>query len=106
MVARKGLFPPSAARGASQLWLHLTLPCLIFANVVPAFEPENVRALGPLVGLAFTYHALGLVMGVVIRELCYVPRNFWQGLVVLCIMSNWASLRKLFTLVETIRADE
>jgi predicted permease len=76
--------------------MHLTLPCLIFANVVPAFEPHNVKALGPLVTIAFGYHAIGFILGLVIRELCYVPRNFWQGLVVLCTMSNWASLRECY----------
>lgn len=73
--------------------MNLSLPCLIFANIVPAFTPENVSAIGPLLLIAFTYEAIGFIFGLVIREVCYVPRNFWQGILILCGMSNWGNLR-------------
>ena len=38
-------------------------------------------------------HLIGLLCGLVIREVCYVPRNFWQGIVVATGLSNWSSLR-------------
>ena len=88
-----GLFPRAAARGASQVTMEVALPALIFSSVVPAFTPDNIKALGPLFLTAFTYQAIGFTFGYLIREICYVPRNFWQGIVVLTGMSNWGNLR-------------
>ncbi|KAH9919673.1 uncharacterized protein B0H18DRAFT_1122322 [Fomitopsis serialis] len=64
-LGKKGLFSAEASKGASQVSMNVSLPALIFANVVPAFTSKNI---------------------------CYVPRNFWQGIVVLCGMSNWGNL--------------
>jgi hypothetical protein len=50
--------------------------------------------MGPLSLLAVVYILIGLLFGVVIREVCYVPRNFWQGIVVASGLSNWSSMRK------------
>ena len=91
------LFPPAAARGASQVTMNMALPALLFANVVPAFTPSNISALGPLFLIAFTYQAIGFLAGYAIREICYVPRDFWQGIIVLCGMSNWGNLREYLT---------
>ena len=73
--------------------MNVSLPGLIFANIVPAFTPSNVSAIGPLFLIAFFYEAFGFAAGLIIREICYVPRNFWQGLLVLTGMSNWGNLR-------------
>ncbi|KAF9819451.1 hypothetical protein IEO21_02059 [Rhodonia placenta] len=83
-LARRGLFSPEASKGASQISMNVSLPALIFANVVPAFTPSNISALGPLFLTAFTYQIMGFSFGLIIREFFYVPRNFWQGIVVLC----------------------
>ena len=89
-----GLFPAAASRGASLVTMNIALPALIFANVIPAFTPSNIASLGPLFLTAFTYQAIGFTFGYLIREICYVPRNFSQGIVVLTGMSNWGNLRK------------
>ena len=81
--------------------MNVALPCLIFANIVPAFTPDNVSAIGPLLLLAFTYQLLGFLFGMIIREICYVPRNFWQGIVVMCGMNNWSNLRKSRSVIHT-----
>ena len=88
------LFPPTAARGASQIAINIALPSLLFANVVPAFTPENISSLGPLVLVAIVYLAVGFLCGYLIRECCYVPRDFWQGIIVLTGMSSWGNLRE------------
>lgn len=93
VVARMDLFPKAAARGASQVTMNMALPALIFANVIPAFTPSNISALGPLFLIAFAYQAIGFAFGLVIRESCYIPRNFWQGVIVMTGMSNWGNLR-------------
>ncbi|KZT06462.1 auxin efflux carrier [Laetiporus sulphureus 93-53] len=91
-LARRGLFSADASKGASQVSMNISLPALIFANVVPAFTSSNISALGPLFLTAFSYLGIGFSFGLIIREVFYVPRNFWQGIVVLCGMSNWGNL--------------
>jgi len=88
------MFPQAAAKGASFITMNLALPALIFSSIIPAFTPENAFAIGPLALLATMYILTGLLCGLVIREVCYVPRNFWQGIVVASGLSNWSSLRR------------
>ncbi|KAF9648875.1 hypothetical protein BDM02DRAFT_3186745 [Thelephora ganbajun] len=90
--ARKDLFPQVATRGASQIAINLAFPPLIFSSIVPAFTKENVSAIGPTFLIALIYGILGLLFGLVIREVCYVPRNFWQGIIVACCLGNWGNL--------------
>ncbi|TFK94855.1 auxin efflux carrier [Polyporus arcularius HHB13444] len=104
VVARMGLFPKAAARGASQVTMNMALPALIFSSVIPAFTPDNIKSLGPLFLVAFTYQAIGFLSGYLIREICYVPRNFWQGVVVLTGMSNWGNLPNAVVLSITQQA--
>ncbi|KAJ3967306.1 auxin efflux carrier [Lentinula raphanica] len=91
-IARIGLFPPAASRSSSQLTMNVALPCLIFSNIVPAFTPSNISAIGPLMLLAVIYILVGFVSGLIIREICFVPRNFWQGIIIATGMSNWGNL--------------
>ena len=102
VLAKMDLFPKAASRGASQVTMNMALPALIFASVVPAFTPANVSAVGPLFLVAFTYQAIGFLAGYIIREVCYVPRNFWQGIIVLTGMSNWGNLRQYQHLYDSV----
>lgn len=104
--SRRDVFPQAAARGASTVVLDLALPALIFSSIVPAFTSENISAIGPLALLAVVYILIGLLGGMVIREVCYVPRNFWQGIVIASGLSNWSSLRMYrFMPSDTTRTD-
>ena len=94
MLARMGMFPKAASKGASEVTMNVSLPALIFANIVPAFTPQNISALGPLFLLAFMYQGVGFFIGLIIREVCYVPRNFWQGIIIMTALSNWGNLRE------------
>ncbi|KAI0632968.1 auxin efflux carrier [Trametes polyzona] len=92
VLVRMDMFPPAASRGLSIISMNIALPALIFANIVPSFTPSNVSALGPVILIASIYMLSGFVMGIIIREICYVPRNFWQGIVIMTGMSNWGNL--------------
>ncbi|KAI1790992.1 auxin efflux carrier [Ganoderma leucocontextum] len=104
VLAKMEMFPQAASRGASQVSMNVALPALLFANVVPAFTPSNISALGPLFLIAFTYQAIGFLCGLLVREFCYVPRDFWQGIVVLAGMSNWGNLPTAVVLSVTQQA--
>lgn len=88
------LFPPAASRGASEVAVNIAIPALLFANVVPAFTSSNISSLGPLFLTALVYQAFGFLSGYLIREFCYVPRDFWQGIIILTGMSSWGNLRE------------
>ncbi|OCH94478.1 auxin efflux carrier [Obba rivulosa] len=104
LIAKKDMFPPAASRGASCVTMNVSLPALIFANIVPAFTPSNISALGPLFLTAFTYEGIGFLFGLFIREVCYVPRNFWQGIIIVTGMSNWGNLPNAVVLSVTEQA--
>ncbi|KAF5391228.1 hypothetical protein D9757_003032 [Collybiopsis confluens] len=101
-VARMGYFPQSASKGASQVSMNLALPCLIFSNIVPAFTPSNISAIGPLMLLALVYIVVGCLFGFFIREICFIPKNFWYGIVVCTALSNWGNLPT--SIVESVTA--
>ncbi|KAI0659643.1 auxin efflux carrier [Cubamyces menziesii] len=101
VLVRLDMFPPAASRGASIISMNVALPALIFANVVPSFTPSNVSALGPVILIASIYMISGFLMGIIIREICYVPRNFWQGIVIMTGMSNWGNLPNAIVLSVT-----
>jgi predicted permease len=88
VLAKRGLFPPEASRGASHLSMTIGLPCLIFASVVPAFNSDNIRFLGPLCLSALVYQASGLALGFIIRECFYVPVDFRYGILIATTFSK------------------
>lgn len=54
-ITKADIFPTVAARGAGQIVLNITIPCLMFSKIVPAFNPDNARALGLLLPLFFPF---------------------------------------------------
>ncbi|KAI0830249.1 auxin efflux carrier [Trametes gibbosa] len=92
VLVKIGMFPPAASRGLSIISINIALPALIFANIVPSFTLANISALGPVILIASIYMFSEFAMGMIIREVCYVPRNFWQGIVIMTGMSNWGNL--------------
>ncbi|PIL31237.1 hypothetical protein GSI_05935 [Ganoderma sinense ZZ0214-1] len=87
VLAKMDLFPPDGR-----------------SRVVPAFTPSNISSLGPLVVIAIVYLAFGFLSGYLVREFCYVPRDFWQGIIVLTGMSSWGNLPNAIVLFVTQQA--
>ncbi|KAG8836282.1 Protein M3 [Serendipita sp. 399] len=63
--------------------------------MVPAFTPQNIRALGPLIVVGCIYQALGLVLALIIREFFWVPHRFRSGLIFAGIWSNWGDWKAI-----------
>ncbi|KAJ2915823.1 hypothetical protein MD484_g4581, partial [Candolleomyces efflorescens] len=82
VITRLDMFPPIAARGASQIILNVTMPCLMFSKIVPAFNADNIRVFGPLLLVAGTYQLLGIVLAWIIKQFFWVPHRFRHGLLV------------------------
>lgn len=62
--------------------LNITLPCLLFSKIVPAFTSDNVRTLGPLVLVAVLYEILGVIIAWVVKQFFWVPYRFRHGILV------------------------
>ncbi|CAA7268203.1 unnamed protein product [Cyclocybe aegerita] len=82
IITKADIFPPVAARGASQIVLNIAIPCLMFSKIVPAFTSENVSTLGPLVLVAIIYEIMGALLAVVIKQFFWVPHRFRNGIIV------------------------
>ncbi|KAK0192952.1 auxin efflux carrier [Armillaria mellea] len=48
VITKADIFPAAAARGAGQIALNITMPCLMFSKMVPAFSSSNIGVLGVL----------------------------------------------------------
>ncbi|KAJ7143748.1 auxin efflux carrier [Mycena epipterygia] len=79
-VTKAELFPASAARGAGQIMLNITVPSLMFSKIVPAFTSQNIAALGPLILVAVIYQALGIAIAWTTKQIFWVPHRFRWGI--------------------------
>ncbi|TFK48082.1 auxin efflux carrier [Heliocybe sulcata] len=87
-ITKADIFPPVAARGAGQIALNITLPSLMFSKILPAFNSDNISALGPLVFVAILYEVIGIVMAWIIKQFFWVPHRFRHGIIV---AGGWAN---------------
>ncbi|KAJ7653153.1 auxin efflux carrier [Mycena polygramma] len=79
-ITKGGLFTASAARGAGQIMLNITVPSLMFSKIVPAFTSQNISALGPLVLIAVTYQLMGFALAWTTKQFFWVPHRFRWGI--------------------------
>ncbi|KIK52861.1 hypothetical protein GYMLUDRAFT_49707 [Collybiopsis luxurians FD-317 M1] len=82
VLTKADLFPVLASRTLGQVILNVTLPSLMFSKMVPAFTPENIGALGPLVLVAVIYEVLGVFMAWICKTFFWVPHRFRYGILV------------------------
>ncbi|KAH8814734.1 auxin efflux carrier [Flagelloscypha sp. PMI_526] len=87
-ITKADIFPPTAARGAGQIMLNMTIPSLMFSKIVTAFAPENIHVLGPLVLVAVIYHILGFVLTWLIKQFFWVPHRMRNGILVAGMFGN------------------
>ncbi|KAH7920394.1 hypothetical protein BV22DRAFT_1122790 [Leucogyrophana mollusca] len=81
-ITKAGIFPVIAARGAGQILLNITLPSLMFSKIVPAFDSQNIGALGPLIFVGLLYEVIGIIISFIIKQFFWVPHRFRYGIIV------------------------
>jgi predicted permease len=107
------MFPPVAARGASQIILNVTTPALLFSKIVPAFNTDNIRVFGtwpgclfrlsrshsrctgPLLLVSITYEILGIALAWLVKQFFWVPHRFRHGILVAGGWNNVGDIRTL-----------
>ena len=113
-ITKAHIFPLEASRGTGQIVLvslvynfllsrgvethfhyrkNVTLPCLMFSKIVPAFTAQNISALGPIVAIAFLYEAIGLLMAWLVKQFFWLPHRFRYGILCAGAVSNYSDIR-------------
>ncbi|KAF4613989.1 hypothetical protein D9613_007634 [Agrocybe pediades] len=95
-ITKADIFPPVAAAGAGQVLLNITLPCLMFSKIVPAFTADNVGALGPLIFVALLYEGIGMLLAFIVKQFFWVPHRFRYGILV---AGGWGNVGDIPTAV-------
>ncbi|KIY70719.1 auxin efflux carrier transmembrane protein [Cylindrobasidium torrendii FP15055 ss-10] len=81
VITKADIFPAIAARGAGQVALNITGPCLMFSKILPAFSTKNIHVLAPLFAIAAIYQTMGMVMALFVKQLFWVPHRFRYGII-------------------------
>ncbi|KAF8510814.1 auxin efflux carrier transmembrane protein [Hysterangium stoloniferum] len=92
IITKNGRLPPIAARGVAQIILNIALPSLFFSRVVPAFNYQNIKAMGPLVLACVIYQGIGLFTSLVVSAFFWVPHRFRWGIIVAGVWGNYGDL--------------
>ncbi|KAK0443601.1 auxin efflux carrier [Armillaria borealis] len=95
-ITKADIFPRVAAQGAGQIALNITIPCLMFSKMVPAFTSDNIGALGPLLLICVIYQALSVGIAWLTKHLFWVPHRFRYGILV---AGGWANYGDIPTAV-------
>lgn len=78
-LTKADLFPTEAARGAAQIALNISMPCLLFSRIVPSLNPQNIGSLAPLTIVGLLYGVVGAAMAWIIKQFFWVPHRFRYG---------------------------
>ncbi|KAG7441381.1 auxin efflux carrier [Guyanagaster necrorhizus] len=95
-ITKADIFPRVAAQGAGQIALNITIPCLMFSKMVPAFTSDNIGALGPLLLICVIYQALSVGIAWLTKQFFWVPHRFRYGILV---AGGWANYGDIPTAV-------
>ncbi|KZV75317.1 auxin efflux carrier [Peniophora sp. CONT] len=79
-LTKADLFPVEAARGVGQMILNIVMPCLLFSRIVPAFDSQNVKNIGPLVVVSLVLGILGFFIAWLVKKWFWVPHRFRNGI--------------------------
>ncbi|KAI0292222.1 auxin efflux carrier [Multifurca ochricompacta] len=91
-LTKADLFPTEASRGAAQMVLNISMPCLLFSRIVPAFNSQNIGSLGPLTVIGLLYGVVGAAMAWIIKRLFWVPHRFRYGILVAGGWGNYGDI--------------
>lgn len=87
-----GMLTPEGSRIISLMVLNFLLPCLIFSNIVGYIKDSDAKFLGILVLSSYIYFAIGAIWGFFIRGTSPIPRAWFGGLLLACIINNSGDL--------------
>lgn len=92
IFAKMNILTPELSKGISRLILVLFLPSLIFNNIVSEIKDTDAQLLGVIVFTGFIYYLIGLGWGFIIRGVSPIPRAWFGGLLLCCMINNCSDL--------------
>ncbi|KAJ1623876.1 hypothetical protein T492DRAFT_882889 [Pavlovales sp. CCMP2436] len=87
-LARNGVITRDVSRGISHMSMQVSIPCLLFASVVPGVDLAVLRQCWPLLLLPFVWVGLGLVLGKLVVWICKPSASFSSGAVAAVAFGN------------------
>ncbi|KAN0136462.1 Auxin efflux carrier [Lactarius tabidus] len=79
-LEKADLFSTEAARGAAQVVLNISMPCLLFSRIIPSLNSQNIGSLAPLTVVGVLYGLVGAALAWIIKQLFWVPHRFRYGI--------------------------
>lgn len=64
----------------------------MFSKIIPSFTPDNVGSIGIIVLTSLFYMSISLILGLIIRQVFPVPKNFRWGILAAAGWSNTGDL--------------
>lgn len=72
---------------------NITMPCLLFSRIVPAFDPQNIGSIAPLTVVGLLYGIVGAAMAWIIKQFFWVPHRFRYGILAAGCWGNFGDIR-------------
>ncbi|KIY72614.1 auxin efflux carrier [Cylindrobasidium torrendii FP15055 ss-10] len=91
-LTKADILPAVSVRGVGQISLNVTIPCLMFSKMVPAFTSENIGAFGPAILICIIYQILGLLLAWITKKIFWIPHRFRWGIVVAGGWGNYGDI--------------
>lgn len=92
ILSKRKILTPELQKGISRLVMLILLPCLIFNNLVSQIKDTDIKLLGVIVFSGFIFYSVGFLWGLVIRMISPIPRAWFGGLLLCCMINNSSDL--------------
>lgn len=92
ILSKRKILTPELQKGISRLVMLVLLPCLIFNNLVSQIKDTDIKLLGVIVFSGFIFYTVGFLWGLVIRMITPIPRAWFGGLLLCCMINNSSDL--------------
>jgi len=79
-------------KAAAHIQIYGSLPCLMFANIVPSINAQNLHRILVCVGFALFYMLMSYLLSKALLMVAPVPSNFRNGFIVAAVWSNWGNI--------------
>jgi predicted permease len=76
-----------------KVFQNISMPCLLFSRIIPAFDPQNIGSLAPLTVVGVLYGLVGVATAWITKQIFWVPHRFRYGILVAGTWGNYGDIR-------------
>ncbi|GMM52816.1 putative ATPase [Starmerella bacillaris] len=92
VLSKRKVLTPELQKGISRIVLLVLMPCLIFNNIVSEIKDTDIKLLAVVMFSGFMFYTIGLLWGFVIYAIAPIPRAWFGGLLLCCMINNSSDL--------------